>query len=74
MDTELGEDVLDMMPHRVRTHVELFSDLPVQRALRQQARDLRFTLGQPEATESQIRLYLAFVSQAHGHSHLECWE
>src|SRR6185503_20422302 len=74
MDTELREDVLDMMPDGVRAHVELFSDLPIRSAPRQQARDLRFTPGEPEAPERQILFDRALVRQAHGHSYLECRE
>jgi|SRR5687767_5987801 len=71
MDTELRKNVLDMMPHRVRAHVELFGNLPVRSSPREQPRDLRLTLGQPEPPEAELRVELAFVGEAHRHSHLE---
>src|SRR5688572_17812793 len=71
MDTELRENVLDMMPHRVRAHVELLGNLPVRRSPREQPRDLRLTPGQSEPPETQLRVELMFVRKPHGHSHLE---
>src|SRR5688500_16266632 len=46
MDAELGEDILDMVPHGMRAHVELIGDLPVRRSAREQTRNLRLTTGQ----------------------------
>ena len=71
MDAELREDVLDMMPHRVRAHVELFGDLPVRRPTREQTRNLRLTPGEPEPPKCQLLRDLAVVREAHGDSHLE---
>ena len=71
MDAELGEDVLHVMPHRVRAHVELIGDLPVRRSPREQTRDLRLTPGQPQPSEGEIRPDLTIVREAHGDSHLE---
>jgi hypothetical protein len=56
MYAELREHVFDVMPHRVRTHVELGGNLAVSGATREQARDLRFALRQPEAREARSRL------------------
>src|SRR6476469_6306429 len=74
MDAELREDVLDVMPHRVRAHVELLGDLPVRRPTREQTGDLRLTPGQPESSERQIVRDLAVVREAHRDSHLQCAE
>ena len=71
MNAELREDVLDMMPHRMRAHVELLGDLSVRRSPREQTRDLRLTPGQPEPSESQLRSHFAVVREAHGDTHLE---
>ena len=71
MDAELREDVLDVMPHRVRAHVELLGDLPVRRPTREQTGDLRLTPGQPETSERQIVRDLAVTRETHGDSHLE---
>ena len=71
MDAELPENILDMMSHGVRAHVELLGDLPVRRSAREQTRDLRLTPGQPEPSECQLRRDLAVTRETHGDSHLE---
>ena len=71
MDAELHEDVLDVMPHGVRAHVELFGDLAVRRPTREQTRDLRLTPGKAEPSKGQLLRNLAVVRQAHRDSHLE---
>ena len=71
MDAELRKNILDMMPHGVRAHVELIGDLPVRRSAREQTRDLRLTPGQPEPTQCQLRRDLVVSRETHGDSHLE---
>src|SRR5687767_13349794 len=71
MDAELREEVLDMMANRLRAQIELFGELPVRCASREQTRDLRLTPVQPEAREIRLCRDFAVVREAHGHSHLE---
>ena len=71
MDAELRENILDMMPHGMRAHLELLGDLPVRRSAREQTRDLRLTPGQPEPSECQLRPALVVTRETHGDSHLE---
>ena len=61
MDAKLQENVLDMMPHCMPAHIELFGDLSVRGSPREQTRDLRFTSGQPEPRERQLCSDLAVV-------------
>ena len=71
MNAELREDVLDMMPHGVRAYVELVGDLPIRRSPRQETRNLRFTRGEPEASESRLRGDVAVVRETYGDTNLE---
>ena len=72
MDAELRKDILDMMPHGVRAHVELIGDFPVRGPTREQARDLRLTPGQPESAQRQLRRDLVVTRETHGDADLEC--
>src|SRR4051812_46304179 len=71
MDAQLREDVLDVMPHRVRAHAELFGDLSVRRPTGEQTRDLRLTPCEPEPSERQLLRDFAIVRETHGDSYLE---
>ena len=71
MNAELGEDILHVMPHRVRAQVEPIGDLPVRRSPREQTRDVRLTPGQPQPSEGELRPDFTIVREAHGDSHLE---
>ena len=71
MDAKFRENVLDMMPHGMRAHVQLIGDLPVRRSAREQTGDLRLTPGQPEPSQCQLRRDLVVTREAHGDSHLE---
>src|SRR5690349_12790277 len=71
MDAELGEDVLDMMPHRVPAQIEMLGNLPVRGSPREQTRDLRLAFGQSEPREAQLCRDLLIVREAHGHAYFE---
>src|SRR5690242_3983456 len=74
MDAELGEDVLDVVPHGVRADVELVRDLPVRGASREQSCHLRFARGQSEVAEREWLRRLLIAREANVHRQLERWK